>query len=844
MSISLGSTSISNAYLGSSAASAIYLGGTQVWSSAPIIGLDTIYLGGLGSLTPSFTQANLEAALSGENISYFVSQSTNIYASSSTDYNINSNGFAFNSNLKAYIDGGRCKNIGSLTGTPGTFRNATNLTTIIAPSASIIGSGAFRYCTNLTTVSLPRATQIGNYAFQTCTGLVTASFPLATEVRSLVFEGCINLQKVEMPIVTTFVNNVFTGCTSLVSASYPQLTSIGQGAFYGCTSLSYIDMPLLTSISNQCFLDTAIVTASFANATTIGGSAFENCVNLVSASFSSATTIGSSAFYLCSSLGRVYLPALSGPNALGGNNQNNGVFAGVAYGGTITLPSLYLTNNDNGPDGDLVSLREAKNWTINYIPSDKIFIGGLASTLTQGQLAAKLTGETITYFNNTLIPNLYVSSSTYYQINDNAFINNSNITSYIDGGKCTVIGGNAFNNCGNLATASFSTATIVGLQAFYGAGGTVGTFKINLPTATTINYQAFAYSAITTIDLPRATYIGEGAFNNSSITEINLSNATLIDQFAFYRCNNLGSQGYIVLPKVTQVYQSAFQECSLGLIDLPLATSIGSNAFATNPNLYQVNLPSLTGPNALGGSPLNNGVFVGAGTGGTITVPIEYQTNNAGGLDGDLAYLQNTLGWQIIWLGGTTTSTTTTTTTAAPTVVIGTQEWMVSDLGVTKYANGDTIPQVTDTMEWATLTTGAWCYYANDPSKEKLYNLYAVNDPRGLAPAGYHLPTLADYNTLHDYLGGNLVAGGPLKETGTTHWQSPNTGATNTSGFTGLGTGYRSNGGDFLGNGTIGAWFGDGGYLTMYYDNTQSFATTIAGGGIERYGFKVRLIKN
>ena len=96
---------------------------------------------------------------------------------------------------------------------------------------------------------------------------------------------------------------------------------------------------------------------------------------------------------------------------------------------------------------------------------------------------------------------------------------------------------------------------------------------------------------------------------------------------------------------------------------------------------------------------------------------------------------------------------------------------------------------------WATLTTGAYCYYNNDSATYaatygKLYNWYAVNDPRGLAPAGWHVPSDAEWTELINCLGGEDVAGGKMKAVSAL-WYSPNTGATNSSGFTGLPGGYR-----------------------------------------------------
>ena len=145
------------------------------------------------------------------------------------------------------------------------------------------------------------------------------------------------------------------------------------------------------------------------------------------------------------------------------------------------------------------------------------------------------------------------------------------------------------------------------------------------------------------------------------------------------------------------------------------------------------------------------------------------------------------------------------------TVIIGTQEWMKENLNVSKYSDGTPIPQVTDPTAWSNLTTGAWCYYNNDTSLGntygKMYNWYAVagiwqaesNPPtsaeiasrKSLAPSDWNVPSVADWSSLFNDLGGNSVAGGKMKEAGLNHWSDPNTDATNSSGFTGLPGGYR-----------------------------------------------------
>ena len=132
--------------------------------------------------------------------------------------------------------------------------------------------------------------------------------------------------------------------------------------------------------------------------------------------------------------------------------------------------------------------------------------------------------------------------------------------------------------------------------------------------------------------------------------------------------------------------------------------------------------------------------------------------------------------------------------TVYKTVKIGDQWWMAENLKETQYRNGDEIPEVDYNTSWEDISTGARCGYRWDETYIEtygfLYNWYAVNDSRSIAPNGWHVPTDDEWSTLQNTLGGTM-AGGKLKETGTTHWESPNTGATNKSRFTALPGGYR-----------------------------------------------------
>ena len=200
-------------------------------------------------------------------------------------------------------------------------------------------------------------------------------------------------------------------------------------------------------------------------------------------------------------------------------------------------------------------------------------------------------------------------------------------------------------------------------------------------------------------------------------------------------------------------------------------------------------------------------------------------------------------------------------TAPLPNVTIGTQVWSSTNLEVNTYRDGTIIPHVTDPTAWAGLTTGAWCYYNNDTANGVvygvLYNWYAVagihdTDPntpnKTLAPQGWHIPNNLEWITLINYLGGLSVAGGKMKEIGTSHWFSPNTGATNISGFTALPNGLRVwNDGGFLLMGAYGHCWSideynlDFSYAMFNFSDTQN---SNLGGTQKLNGAAVRCVKD
>lgn len=184
------------------------------------------------------------------------------------------------------------------------------------------------------------------------------------------------------------------------------------------------------------------------------------------------------------------------------------------------------------------------------------------------------------------------------------------------------------------------------------------------------------------------------------------------------------------------------------------------------------------------------------------------------------------------------------------TVRIGNQLWMVENLRVTHYSNGDPVPNVRNDNEWASLETGAYSIYMNFRLFARiygaLYNWYAVEDERGLCPAGWRVPDYNDWWELILSLDGKNVAGGKLKST-SRRWRRPNEGATNETGFNALPGGYRYANGRFHYLGSYGDW-----WTSSAFDNSYAWFKTIAydGGDIEegtfhmRNGLSVRCIKD
>jgi uncharacterized protein (TIGR02145 family) len=187
------------------------------------------------------------------------------------------------------------------------------------------------------------------------------------------------------------------------------------------------------------------------------------------------------------------------------------------------------------------------------------------------------------------------------------------------------------------------------------------------------------------------------------------------------------------------------------------------------------------------------------------------------------------------------------------TIGIGSQEWMAENLKTTSYRNGDLIGTTTPaTLDISGEPTPKyqWACGGNESNVTtygRLYTWYAVTDSRNVCPTGWHVPTDAEWTTLTDYLGGISVAGGKLKESGTTHWNSPNTGATNETGFTALPGGVRGSSGAFSFIGILGYWWvaTEGGAADAWDRYLSAYSGDVGrDSGIKKTGFSVRCLKD
>jgi len=467
---------------------------------------------------------------------------------------------------------------------------------------------------------------------------------------------------------------------------------------------------------------------------------------------------------------------------------------------------------------------------INTVNGSKV-IGSITGNAATATLATNATtAGNITATSNTTLTTL--SSLTSVGTLANLTVTNPIIGS-ITGNAATATtattAGTATTTIGNAGTATkLATPRNINGIVFDGTGDITVTADAGTLTGTTLKSTVTSSSltSVGTLANLTVTNLIIGSITGNAATATTAGNITATSNTTLTTLSSLTSVGTLASLTVTNPIIGSVTG------NAATATTAGNITATTNTTLTSLSNLATVGTITSG---VWNGTAVAVEKGGTGLTA----TGSAGQVLTS-SHIEGTLFWsKPVFL---------------PTVVIGTQQWMEKNLDVLTYRNGDIIPQVTDATEWASLTTGAWCYYNNDPLNGaiygKLYNSYAVNDPRGLAPEGWFIPIDDHWYTLSNLLGGVLIAGGKMKIPGFSRWSTPNTNATNESGFAGLPGGYRDNFGTFRSVGDRSVWWTSisdayemnmGGYYSRSLDNQS--------GGLgranlnPRHGLYVRCIR-
>ncbi len=548
----------------------------------------------------------------------------------------------------------------------------SGVTSVTIPnSVTNIGAGAFWNCGSLTTITIPNSvTSIVDWTFYECVRLASVTIPNSvTTIGTHAFDDCTSLASVTIPnSVTTIGDSAFSG-SGVTSITIPNsVTNIGAGAFWNCGNLTSITIPNgVTFIVDGTFYECVrLASVTIPNSvTTIGSFAFYDCTSLTSVTIpNSVTTIGDSAFADCTSLTGVYFqgnaPSLGGPNVFAGDNNATVYYLpwttgwGSTFDGRPTIPAGFLYTIWDG--AALIWGYDGPGGAVT-IPS---YIAGYPVTEIQDEAFMDCTNLT-----SVMISYGVASIGNY------AFSGCTNLTSITIPNSVYSIGFSTFSGCSSLTSVTMDNGlTILGYGAFSGCSSLS---NITIPYGiTSIPNDTFVYcTGLASITIPASvTTIGIFAFGYcSNLATISIPNSvTSIAEEAFYDCISLTN---ITMPaSVTGIGDIAFSGCSnlAGIYFEGNAPSLGGDVFDNDNNLTAYYLPGTTGWGAFS---TNTGLpTVPLNTPSIVTTQPASQTVNQGDSATFSVTASGTLPLSYQWLfNGTSISGATLSSLTIPNVV-------------------------------------------------------------------------------------------------------------------------------------------------------------------------------
>jgi len=701
------------------------------------------------------------------------------------------------------------------------IRNTTQLTTVDLSALVTISNITIANNSNLANINLSNLSSIEDeFYFRDNASLSSLSFPALLNCSDFQMNPGGAFTSLNLPVlsyINSFSISEWTGTNSnLTSLNFPAVQTIG-GSFNlsGLNSLTTLTFPMLSTLNGSISIQPAY--NGTINITNLSFPALTSCTGFYHNSMPSSNNSYTQGYIsiINNAQASINLSSLASCNSISISGATSLNLSSLASCSDISINSTSitslsfpsLTNNSNiNLSGNALtsnSVNSILNKFLTVLPAS-----GKNINLEGQTPPAPPTGQGLVDKQTLITAGNQVVTDGFLPTVTTAAVTAITRTTATSGGTITNDGGGTIQSGGVVWATTTNPTTANGVLSDYSTNSSFTSNLTGLNAGTTYYVRAYATNSAGT------AYGNERSFTTLPITlpTLTTSAATSITSTYAVSGGNITNDGGGIIAARGLVW-STFTNPSLDINQGSSYDGYGTGEWSRT--IYNL-IPGST-------------YYVRA-----------FATNSAGTAYGnELSFVpQNTI----------------------PSVTIGNQIWSNTNLDVTTYRDGTSIPQVTDPTAWANLTTGAWCYYTNitniGTTYGRLYNWYAVagihdNDPNTpnkiLAPTGWHIATDAEWSTLTTYLGGENVAGGKMKSTGTTLWQTPNTAATNLSGFNGFPGGVRQFNGAFGYINANGYWWSsselnstDAWNRNLNYNSEMSFRNYVS----KKEGFSVRCVRD